>query len=94
MISREQAIAMKSSIAGLAALALVAAVTNGISGANFPSNAPVEQLYNFGITIDLIAVANGLNSRRDFPRVLRIAAELAGVPSDLGGAHRGPPIRL
>ena len=46
-----------------------------------------------GDVFDLIAVANGLNSRRDFPRVLRIAAELAGVPSDLGGAHRGPPIR-
>ncbi|MBX3098382.1 MAG: hypothetical protein KF761_02275 [Salinibacterium sp.] len=33
---------------------LVAAVINGISAFGFPINAPVEQVYSFGITVDLL----------------------------------------
>ncbi len=36
-----------------------------------------------GDVFDLVAVAHGLDTRRDFPEVLRLAAELAGV--ELGG---------
>ena len=42
-----------------------------------------------GDVFDLVAVAHGLETRRDFPEVLRLAAELAGVPSDGIGARRG-----
>jgi hypothetical protein len=42
---------------GLAAFLVVAAVVNQFWGARFPSNAPVEMIYNFGITIDLVAAA-------------------------------------
>jgi hypothetical protein len=41
----------------LGASALIAAVVNQVFGSMFPSNAPVEQIYNFGITVDLVAVA-------------------------------------
>ena len=40
---------------GLAALLAIAAVVNQFWGFRFPSNAPVEQVYVFGITVDLIA---------------------------------------
>ena len=39
----------------LAAFLAVAAVVNQFWGFRFPSNAPVEQIFVFGITIDLIA---------------------------------------
>ena len=42
---------------GLAALAVAGAIVNGIFGGMFPSAAPVEDFYNFGITVDLVAVA-------------------------------------
>jgi hypothetical protein len=40
---------------GLAALLAIAAVVNQFWGFRFPGNAPVEQIFVFGITIDLIA---------------------------------------
>jgi len=46
-----------------------------------------------GDVFDLVAVAHDLNTRQDFPEVLRLAAELAGIRSDRGDAHRGPPAR-
>lgn len=42
---------------GLGALALVGAIVNGVFGGMFPSAAPVEDFYNLGITVDLVAVA-------------------------------------
>lgn len=42
---------------GLGAVAFAGAVVNSVFGAMFPSNAPVEQIYYFGITVDLVAVA-------------------------------------
>jgi hypothetical protein len=39
----------------LAVVLLVSAVINAVSGTGFPSNAPVEQIWNFGITVDLVA---------------------------------------
>lgn len=41
--------------ASIAALLLVSAVVNAVSGVNFPSNAPIEQIWDFGITVDLVA---------------------------------------
>jgi hypothetical protein len=41
---------------GVGVLALVGAILNGTFGGMFPSNAPVEQIYNFGVTVDLVAV--------------------------------------
>ena len=38
----------------IAVALLVAATINGISVFGFPANAPVEQLYSFGITVDLV----------------------------------------
>ena len=40
---------------GLAAVLAIAAVVNQFWGFRFPGNAPVEQIFAFGITIDLIA---------------------------------------
>lgn len=42
---------------GLGALAVLGAIVNAAFSAMFPSNAPVEQIYSFGITVDLVAVA-------------------------------------
>ena len=44
-----------------------------------------------GDVFDLVAVAHGLDTRRDFPEVLRLAAELAGVASGGIGIVRGAP---
>jgi hypothetical protein len=41
----------------LGAAALGAAIVNQVFGGMFPGNAPVEQIYNFGVTVDLVAVA-------------------------------------
>lgn len=46
-----------------------------------------------GDVLSLIAVANGWDTRGDFPRVLRFAAELAGVPWDRSSAGRSSPAR-
>jgi hypothetical protein len=46
--------------ATLAAALLLAAVVNIVGGTGFPSNAPVEQIWNFGITVDLFAGAVAL----------------------------------
>lgn len=43
--------------ASIVVVAFVATVVNVIAGLNFPQNAPVEQAFCFGITVDLIAVA-------------------------------------
>ena len=42
---------------GLAVFLAIAAVVNLFWGFRFPGNAPVEQIYMFGITVDLIAAA-------------------------------------
>jgi hypothetical protein len=42
---------------GLAVFLVIAAVVNQFWGTRFPSNAPVEMIYNFGITVDLFATA-------------------------------------
>jgi len=42
---------------GVAALALLAAILTGIGAANFPSAAPVEDFYAFGVIVDMVAVA-------------------------------------
>lgn len=42
---------------GLGAVAIAGAVVNTVFGAMFPSNAPVEQVYYLGVTIDLVAIA-------------------------------------
>lgn len=36
--------------------AAVAAIVNAVFGAMFPGNAPVESIYNFGVTVDLVAI--------------------------------------
>jgi hypothetical protein len=40
----------------VAGAALLAAILTGVGSANFPSAAPVEQLYAFGLIVDLLAV--------------------------------------
>lgn len=45
---------------GLAAFSLVAAVLMIVGGQGFPSNAPVEQIYCFLLTVDLFAAAIAL----------------------------------
>ena len=42
---------------GLAGLLAIAAVVNQFWGFRFPGNAPVEQIFVFGITLDLVAMA-------------------------------------
>jgi hypothetical protein len=42
---------------GVGAVSLLAAIATGIGGVNFPVNAPVEQIYAFGLIVDLVAVA-------------------------------------
>lgn len=42
---------------GLAGLFAIAAVVNQFWGFRFPGNAPVEQIFVFGITLDLVAMA-------------------------------------
>lgn len=44
-------------LAGVAAAAIVGWVVNMIAGFGFPQNAPVEWVYNAGISLDLIGVA-------------------------------------
>lgn len=44
-------------LAGVAAAAIVGWIVNMVAGFGFPSNAPVEWVYNAGISLDLIAVA-------------------------------------
>lgn len=41
---------------GVAAAALLAGILTAVGAANFPGAAPVEQLYAFGLIVDLIAV--------------------------------------
>jgi hypothetical protein len=42
---------------GVGVVALLAAIATGIGGVGFPINAPVEQIYAFGLVVDLAAVA-------------------------------------
>jgi hypothetical protein len=42
---------------GIGAAALILAIVNAVFGSMFPDNAPVEDIYNFGVTVDLVAVA-------------------------------------
>ena len=44
-------------LAGVAAVAIVGWIVNMVAGFGFPQNAPVEWVYNAGISLDLIAVA-------------------------------------
>jgi len=44
-------------LAGVAAAAIVGWIINMVAGFGFPQNAPVEWVYNAGISLDLIAVA-------------------------------------
>lgn len=63
----------------MAVVLLVAAVVNFIAGQNFPSNAPVEQLYAFGITVDLLAGGIALGARLLFiARIPRATAPVVG----------------
>jgi hypothetical protein len=48
---------------GLTAAAVVGAVVNLVFGGMFPGNAPVEQIYAFGVTVDLVAVALAVGIR-------------------------------
>ena len=50
----ETSIPLAWSVAGAT---LVAAVINGGNALGFPSNAPVESIYAFGITVDLLVIA-------------------------------------
>ena len=59
---------------GLAALLVIAGVVNSFWGFRFPGNAPVEGIFAFGITVDLVAAAIVLgifavlaNARRSVP---------------------------
>ena len=49
--------ARRSSAAASPALLVIAAVVNQFWGFRFPGNAPVEQIFVFGITVDLVAMA-------------------------------------
>jgi hypothetical protein len=42
---------------GVGAIALLTAIATGVGGANFPINAPVEQIYASGLIVDMVAVA-------------------------------------
>lgn len=71
---------------GVAGAALLAAILTGVGSANFPGAAPVEQLYAFGLIVDLIAVIGGVGAliivefvRRANP--LRVAAPVNARPS-------------
>ena len=44
----------------VAAFLLVAAIVVGVAGSGFPDNAPVEQIFMFGIVIDLVAASIAL----------------------------------
>lgn len=48
---------------GLTAAAIVGGAVNLAFGAMFPGNAPVEQIYAFGVTVDLAAVALAVGIR-------------------------------
>jgi hypothetical protein len=71
---------------GVAGAALLAAVLTAVGSANFPSAAPVEQLYAFGLIVDLIAVVAAVGAlliveyvRRGTPG--RLAAPVNTRPS-------------
>lgn len=66
----------------LAVVFLVAGVTNQVALISFPSNAPVEQIYAFGITVDLIAGGIALIVR--FLLIFR-RPRLAAVPHNTPG---------
>jgi len=44
-------------LAGVAVAAIVGWIVNMVAGFGFPPNAPVEWVYNAGISLDLIGVA-------------------------------------
>ncbi|CAN5321578.1 hypothetical protein BH11ACT5_BH11ACT5_13220 [soil metagenome] len=73
---------------GLGALAIVGAIVNGVFGGMFPSAAPVEDIYNLGITIDLAAVAvvAGIRVLVLFRRVRGVAKPGASVFAILAAA--------
>lgn len=71
---------------GVAGAALLAAILTAVGSANFPSAAPVEQLYAFGLIVDLIAVIVAVGAliivefvRRANPH--RVAAPVSARPS-------------
>jgi hypothetical protein len=45
---------------GVGALGLLTAILTGVGVSGFPSNAPVEQVFAFGVIIDMVAVAIAL----------------------------------
>lgn len=68
--------------ASIAVVLLISAVVTFSSLQNFPSNAPVEQLYAFGITVDLVAGALALGARLLF--VARVPRATHAVPGPGG----------
>ena len=78
---------------GLAVFLVIAAVVNQFWGTRFPSNAPVEMIYNFGITVDLFATAVVLGifailaaSRRSVPVKPQSISPMAVAAIILSGA--------
>jgi len=82
---------------GVGAVLLVAAIVNVVAGTGFPGNAPVEQVYSFGITVDLlvagiILLVRGIRHRRrpraaaraTRPGILAIIAAVLAVVAVLG----------
>ena len=45
---------------GVGALGLLTAILTGVGVSGFPSNAPVEQIYAFGVIVDMVAVGIAL----------------------------------
>jgi hypothetical protein len=63
-------------LAGVAAAAIVGWIVNMVAGFGFPQNAPVEWVYNAGISLDLIgvAIATGIGALLTIrPRPVRMA---------------------
>jgi len=86
-------------LAGLAIAATIGLLANVTGMFQFPFNAPIEQLYALGISIDLIAVivvsvVGALASRRRYPlrpktAITTIALVLAGAATVLWGVAGG-----
>jgi hypothetical protein len=64
----------------VAVIAVVAAVLTTLGGRGFPYNAPIEQLYCFGLTVDLVATAIALVALAVVEFIRRANPELRARP--------------